>query len=76
MSVRGSAILAAARILSALPEAPLVAAAESLGEVWYRAAPDRAAQARANLRRVCEGLAAQGERDEPRPARRHGPRCP
>ena len=60
MSFRGSAILAAARILSALPEAPLVAAAESAGELWYRAAPDRAAQARANLRRVCEGLAAQG----------------
>lgn len=60
MSLRGSAILAAARILSALPEAPLVAAAESLGELWYRAAPARAAQARANLRRVCEGLARQG----------------
>lgn len=59
MSLRGSAILAAARILSALPERPLVAAAESLGELWYRAAPDRAAQTRANLRRVCEGLAAQ-----------------
>ena len=38
----------------------LVAAAESLGELWYRRAPERAAQARANLRRVCEGLAAQG----------------
>jgi KDO2-lipid IV(A) lauroyltransferase len=60
VSLRGSAILAAARVLSVLPEAPLVAAAESLGELWYRAAPDRAAQARANLRRVCEGLAAQG----------------
>ena len=49
-----------ARVLTRLPEAPLVAAAEAIGELWYRATPDRAAQARANLRRACEGLAAQG----------------
>jgi KDO2-lipid IV(A) lauroyltransferase len=48
------------RLIAALPNRPLVAAAESLGELWYRLAPERAAQARANLRRVCEGLAAQG----------------
>ena len=59
-SVRGSAIVAGTRLLSALPEAPLVAAAEALGELWYRASPAKAAQARANLGRVCEGLAAQG----------------
>lgn len=59
-SVRGSLIVAGTRILGALPEGPLVAAAESVGELWYRAAPGRAAQARANLGRVCEGLAAQG----------------
>lgn len=59
-SLRGSAIVAATRLLSLLPEGPLVAAAESLGELWYRAAPAKAAQARANLRRVCEGLEAQG----------------
>jgi KDO2-lipid IV(A) lauroyltransferase len=59
-TLRGSAILAAARVLTALPEPPLVAAAESLGELWYRSSPARAAQARANLGRVCEGLAAQG----------------
>ncbi len=53
-------LLGGARVLAALPEAPLVAAAESVGELWYRIAPDKAAQARANLRRVCEGLAAQG----------------
>ncbi len=58
-TVRGSAILAGAQVLGRLPEAPLVAAAESIGELWYRAAPQRAAQARANLGRVCEGLAAQ-----------------
>jgi KDO2-lipid IV(A) lauroyltransferase len=59
-TVRGRLLLAAARLLVALPEAPLIAAAESLGEAWYRIAPGRAAQARANLRRVCEGLEAQG----------------
>ena len=56
----GSLLLFAARVLVRLPEAPLVAAAESIGEIWYRIAPARAAQARANLRRVCEGLALQG----------------
>jgi lauroyl/myristoyl acyltransferase len=59
-SLRGSAIVAGTRLLSALPEGPLVAAAESLGELWYRASPGKAAQARANLGRVCAGLAAQG----------------
>src|SRR5205814_6768621 len=36
----------------------LVAAAEAAGELWYRAAPARAAQGRLNLRRVCEWLVA------------------
>jgi phosphatidylinositol dimannoside acyltransferase len=48
-------------IVSRLPEGPLVRLAEFAGELWYRAAPDRAAQARRNLRRVAESLAA-GER--------------
>ena len=47
-------------MLARLPEPPLVAAADSIGELWYRVAPARAAQARMNLRRVCEGLDAQG----------------
>lgn len=59
-SLRGALLLAGTRLVGVLPEAPLVAAAESIGELWYRLAPDRAAQARANLRRVCEGLDAQG----------------
>lgn len=59
-TLRGTLLLAATRLVAALPEAPLVAAAESIGELWYRLAPTRAAQARANLRRVCEGLDAQG----------------
>jgi KDO2-lipid IV(A) lauroyltransferase len=58
--LRGSLIIAGARLLTALPEAPLVAAAESIGEIWYHVAPARAAQLRANLRRVCEGLETQG----------------
>ena len=59
-SLRGSLLLFGAGLLVRLPEAPLVAAAESIGEIWYRVAPARAAQARVNLRRACEGLAAQG----------------
>jgi lauroyl/myristoyl acyltransferase len=59
-SLLGSAIVAGTRLLGALPEGPLVAAAESIGELWYHAAPAKAAQARANLGRVCEGLDAQG----------------
>ena len=58
-TLRGRVLLATARLLGVLPEAPLVAAAESIGELWYRLAPSRAAQARANLRRVCVGLDSQ-----------------
>lgn len=58
--IRGRLILAVARLLEVLPERLLVAGAESTGELWYRIAPGRAAQARANLGRVCAGLAAQG----------------
>jgi KDO2-lipid IV(A) lauroyltransferase len=58
--LRGWLLIVAARILARLPEAPLVAAAEAVGELWYRLTPRRAAQARANLGRVCESLAASG----------------
>lgn len=58
--LRGQLLRVAATILARLPEAPLVAAAEAAGELWYRLSPARAAQARMNLRRVCEGLAASG----------------
>lgn len=56
--VRGTLVMAGAALVARLPEAPLVAAAESAGELWYRIAPARRDQARANLARVCEGLAA------------------
>jgi len=48
-------------VLGRLPEAPLVAAADALGELWYRMAPERRTQARANLGRACVGLAASGQ---------------
>jgi len=58
--LRNGALTFAANLVARLPEGPLVAAAESAGELWYRLSPARAAQARANLARVCEGLAATG----------------
>jgi lauroyl/myristoyl acyltransferase len=58
VTFRGRLLVPATRLLAALPVAPVDAAADSLGELWYRMAPARAAQARANLRRVCEGLSA------------------
>ncbi len=60
IGLRTRLLLAGATLLARIPEAPLVAAADSIGELWYRLAPDRAAQARANLGRVCTGLAATG----------------
>ena len=52
--------MAAAWVAAHLPEPPLVAAADAAGELWYRTAPSKRLQARANLQRVCEGLAASG----------------
>jgi KDO2-lipid IV(A) lauroyltransferase len=59
-SLSGRLLPAAARLVASLPDGLLIAAAESVGELWYRTSPRRAAQARANLHRVCEGLDAQG----------------
>jgi phosphatidylinositol dimannoside acyltransferase len=57
----GSRVLIAASWLACrLPEGPLVKAADLSGELWYRLAPRRAAQARRNLARVCQALAAAG----------------
>jgi lauroyl/myristoyl acyltransferase len=57
--LRGRALIAASWVACRLPEGPLVRAAELAGDLWYRAAPDRAAQARRNLRRVVTVLAAR-----------------
>ncbi len=57
--LRAGAIAVAARLAASLPEAPLVALADAAGELWYRAAPGRAEQARRNLRRVAAWLARE-----------------
>jgi phosphatidylinositol dimannoside acyltransferase len=46
-----------------LPEAPLVVIAEWIGSLTYRLAPERAAQARRNLRRVTRYLVEAGMAD-------------
>ena len=50
----------ASRLACLLPERPLIALADLAGRVWYRVSPASAALARANLRRVCTWLAAEG----------------
>ncbi len=60
MTLRTRSLIAASWLACHLPERPLVRLAEVCGEAWYRLAPDRAAQARRNLRRVCRALAADG----------------
>ncbi|MEX1171904.1 MAG: hypothetical protein WEG56_04755 [Chloroflexota bacterium] len=55
---RGRLLIAASWIVCRLPERPLVRLAELAGDVWYRVSPDRAAQARRNLRRVARWLDA------------------
>jgi KDO2-lipid IV(A) lauroyltransferase len=54
--VRGLAV--ASWLACHLPERPLIALAELAGDAWYRATPERAAQARRNLARVVTWLAA------------------
>jgi phosphatidylinositol dimannoside acyltransferase len=58
--LRGRLLIAGSWILCRLPEGPLIRTAELAGDVWYRTAPERAAQARRNLRRVAQALAASG----------------
>ena len=56
LRVRGLAV--ASWLAGHLPERPLIALAELAGDAWYRATPERAAQARRNLARVVTWLAA------------------
>ena len=58
--VRARLIAAAARLVAALPESPVDALAEALGELWYRVAPGRASLGRRNLERVVRALTARG----------------
>ncbi len=53
-------LVAASWLACRLPERALVRLAELAGGLWYRATPERAAQARRNLGRVAAGLAADG----------------
>ena len=55
--LRARAVIAASWLACHLPEGPLVRLADLAGDLWYRSAPDRAAQARRNLRRVAIALA-------------------
>jgi KDO2-lipid IV(A) lauroyltransferase len=54
-------LLAMSWLACRLPEGPLFRLAAFAGDLWYRLAPGRAAQARRNLRRVCQSLAASGK---------------
>lgn len=58
--LRARLIGAAARLLIAIPEAPVNALGEAAGEIWYRLAPGRAARARHNYGRVVAYLVARG----------------
>lgn len=58
--LRTRALIAGSWVVCHLPERPLVALAELGGDLWYRATPARADQARRNLRRVTAWLAAEG----------------
>jgi lauroyl/myristoyl acyltransferase len=60
MTFRGRLLLAASWLACRLPERSLFRVAGLAGDLWYRLAPKRAAQARRNLRRVCQSLAASG----------------
>jgi len=61
VTIRTRALIAVSWLACHLPEGPLTALADLLGEAWYRLAPKRAAQARRNLVRVCDALAARGQ---------------
>jgi KDO2-lipid IV(A) lauroyltransferase len=60
MTMRGRLLMAASWLACRLPERSAFRVAGLLGDLWYRLAPDRAAQGRRNLRRVCVSLAASG----------------
>jgi lauroyl/myristoyl acyltransferase len=61
VTVRTRLLIAASWLACRLPEEPLTRLADVTGEVWYRLAPVRAAQARRNLARVCQALDAASQ---------------
>jgi KDO2-lipid IV(A) lauroyltransferase len=60
VTFRGRLLLAASWLACRLPERSAFRVAGLVGDLWYRFAPERAAQARRNLRRVSTSLAASG----------------
>ncbi len=60
MRLRSRGLIAASWLACHLPEWPLTKLADLAGDAWYRLAPERAAQARRNLARVCLALEADG----------------
>ena len=57
---RAQVVSALSWLAGVLPEGPLIRLAELAGSAWYRVAPERAAQARRNLRRVATALDERG----------------
>ena len=55
--LRARAVVAASWLACRLPERPLLALADFIGQLWYRLAPDRRRRARRNLARVTRWLA-------------------
>ncbi|MDO8484700.1 MAG: hypothetical protein Q7S35_07115 [Candidatus Limnocylindrales bacterium] len=58
MTIRTRGLIAVSWLACHLPEGPLTKLADLAGDAWYRLAPERAAQARRNLARVCRALEA------------------
>jgi KDO2-lipid IV(A) lauroyltransferase len=73
--LRGRALRVGSWIACRLPERPLVALAELAGDAWYRTTPDRADQARRNLRRVVRWLDDAGRGTPLARAAAHDPRA-
>lgn len=57
---RAGLVRVVAAVLARLPFGAVDALSDVAGEIWYRAAPDRAAVARGNLAHVAERLAGRG----------------
>lgn len=72
---RAQVLIAASWLACRLPEGPLTRLAEFAGDLWYRATPDRADQARRNLRRVVRWLDANDRGSAASRAAAHDPRA-
>jgi len=58
--IRARLIALGARVITALPDRPVDALADAVGELWYRLDPKRASLGRRNLERVVRSLADRG----------------